>query len=1380
MQDSLKYCEYFNVDEKYFPCIDESAINNGAQWETTYPHATFISLLETAEKMLGGLTNRSLWIHGAYGTGKSQCAYALKKILEVPEDELRAYWNKYEPLNKNQVLLQKLLGHREEGIVVAYRYASGSISTPQQLFMAIQESVQKAVVAKGLDKGENSLKESVIAWLEDSINAKMMNDLLATPKWESVFSESTAEEIVNHLKRSNDVSSLMDNIFKLAAERGITALTLTADSLRNWICDIIRKNGVKIVLIWDEFSDFFRQNKNSLGEFQKIVSICQEEPFYLVVVTHPITSLSSQDDSWKIVQQRFDKVEITLPDNIAFNLIGSAFTVKPAAEAAWKSKADDLNGYVPNARSAVMKAANIQSEKVMLDIFPIHPMAAIVLKHIASGFQSNQRSMFDFIKTPKDLNAQAFQYFIQHTSPDDDRPFLTIDMLWDFFYERGKDYLSSDIRLILDTFPQHQNLGEKDQIVLKTILIMQAIDQRLGGSIPLIKPTDQNLSYAFEGDEGELENGYKGIAKNLIDKGILILTPIADGKKVYSAAVLAGDSSKIERLKEQVRDNTKNTAKLVSEGEQLPNALSLTPALKLRFGYTDTQELLVATFTEFTRIMDSLKNKDAGWHFLAVLALAKTEDEANLYRNLIKNTIAKEEYKNIIVIDALSSYLGLEDYEKYVEFAAFSQYYQGNNNQQSKENNKKAKDVLNRDWQSKIHDGSFVVYSYANQEGEKAVGAGAVHSILQTYVLSRYKYIPDFIRGLSESQLKLTQAKQVSRIGMGDVEVRGLINGCERTILGRVWNVPEYWKKAELENESISVIKKDVDALIASSFDVQGKIAIGEIYDLLESKYGFSPCNATAFVFGFLLKEYKTDPYRYMNDDGHHESMTPDKLAEMIAGCMARSSKQTYLVSLTEEEKAFYKLTEGAWRLDENACTSPQHAGALVLNKMRELQYPVWALSEVDTTGAYDVVEMYIRLVQDKGDAAHDTANGIGKYYMQNPAILNKVQTLITPENCQAGMTRFLDRFEGGKIWRVAEDIQAKGSVLNDVKNVFSVQYSSLWIGSTGEDEIRKLIVEYEVVKYTNLLINSSAHKKEDAFNAWREYLKFVGYSCEAVRGKRPVLDTFFSQLLKIANREDILPENMRSLLDDMVNHTTEIRDIISNSVAIFADIYAPYLENFTDVEIEEIKNSITTELFTVSATQSNREVQTAAENYRKNQLKTQLFAIWKEKTGTKNPREWSERYKTPILICVSSEEYDKANRAFATMLLSAPNESDVKFALNYIQTTTIFDDLIDEAFRDKKFRNILLGDNALLLTDLEEVRDKLSGTGVSAFEWNSNPIVRQKLTDLAYAKYNAGGSDDVLDIINGMQDADLKKWLAEVVKKDIGLGVKIMKNKRK
>ena len=265
-----KYCEYFNVNESYFPCIDESAINAGAPWETTYPHETFIILLNNVEKMLGGTTNRSIWIHGAYGTGKSQCAYALKKILEVPEDELQAYWNRYDSLRKNSVLLNKLIGHKEQGVLPAYRYASGSITSPQLLFLAIQESIRTALDAvPGSYKGENTLKESVISWLSDTAHNGFVNELLKKPEWMSEFSQSSADEIINSLRKSSDVSDLMESIFKMATKEGITALNLTADSLSDWIKDVIGKNHTKIVLIWDEFSGFFRQNRSSLDEFQK-------------------------------------------------------------------------------------------------------------------------------------------------------------------------------------------------------------------------------------------------------------------------------------------------------------------------------------------------------------------------------------------------------------------------------------------------------------------------------------------------------------------------------------------------------------------------------------------------------------------------------------------------------------------------------------------------------------------------------------------------------------------------------------------------------------------------------------------------------------------------------------------------------------------------------------------------------------------------------------------------------------------------------------------------------------------------------------------------------------------------------------------------------
>ena len=122
MPNSNKYREYFDIDERYFPCIDAAAIDAGAPWENTYPHSTFIDMLTEMERALARQNNgKTLWVEGAYGTGKSQCALALRRILEVPEEELRAYWDRYEPLKKKSDLLEKLIGHKKKGIVVASR-----------------------------------------------------------------------------------------------------------------------------------------------------------------------------------------------------------------------------------------------------------------------------------------------------------------------------------------------------------------------------------------------------------------------------------------------------------------------------------------------------------------------------------------------------------------------------------------------------------------------------------------------------------------------------------------------------------------------------------------------------------------------------------------------------------------------------------------------------------------------------------------------------------------------------------------------------------------------------------------------------------------------------------------------------------------------------------------------------------------------------------------------------------------------------------------------------------------------------------------------------------------------------------------------------------
>lgn len=1380
---SKKYCEYFDVNESYFPCIDESAINAGAPWETTYPHETFIDLLNSVEKMLGGTTNRSIWIHGAYGTGKSQCAYALKKILEVPNDELRAYWDRYEPLKKNKALLEKLIGHKEQGVLTAYRYASGSITSPQLLFLAVQESIRAALDAvPGSYKGENTLKESVIAWLTDSSHNAFVNSLLQKPEWVSEFSQSSADEIINSLRKRSDVSSLMESIFKMAEKEGITALSLTADSLCAWIKDIVAQNHTKVVLIWDEFSGFFRQNRNSLDEFQKIVALCQETHFYFVIVTHPITSIAgasiSKDDPMSVVQQRYKQIEITLPPNIAFELIGHAFSVIPAAKDQWEVMTGDLNSKISASKIAVMKAAVVKSDSVMQHMLPIHPMAALVLKNIASAFQSNQRSMFDFIKTPKDLDVHAFQWFIQNTRPDSDRSLLTVDMLWDFFYEKGKDYLTSDIKLILDTYPQQTNLTEKEKVVLKTILIMQAVDQRLGGTIPVLKATDQNLSYAFEGDWDVYENECKSIAKALVKKGVLIQTPIADGKQVYSAAVLAGDGAKIDRLKDEVRKNGTIT-KLVEEGTQLASALSLTPPLRLRYAVnTDTGALPVVTVTNFVKMMDQLKVKDTSWHFFAVLALARTDEEAQTFRNMIKKTIGNAEYKTILVIDALSSPLGLELFEEYVSYSAMSMYYNGNNNQQSKDNARKAREVLDRTWRDRIHDGSFIVWSYANQDGEKATGANAVHTIMQTVVLNRYNHVPDFTKGLTESQLKNTQTKQVAKYGFGLSDVKGLIAGCEKTVLGRVWNRDTYWSDQELEKEPISIIKRSVDKLIHEAFRENGRISIDEICELLETAYGFAPCNLTAFVLGFLLKEYKGDPFRSQDSEGLRESMTPDKLSEMIGNYYSKKAKTTYIVSLTPEEKSFYELTEKAWRITPNTCTSPTQASSLIQAKMRDFVYPVWTLEEVDNTGVYDIVKKYIALIQSDGKAAHTIAIEIGKIGMQRSSCGDHLQALLTADNCLNGMSLFIQHFEGGKLSTLAKEIGASDHVLSDIKKLFSVKHAAQWIASTGEDEIRKLTVEYSFVKVTNALLNVSKDSKEGAFKSWRELLKFLGLSCESIQAKYPALNNLFTLLLKIVNYEDILPDNMKMLRDELTIHNTEMHDLLSSPLNSFIDLYAPYLTGFSHEECEIIKNSITEDMFVLSATKGNAVVKKAADDYRKGQVKDQLFRLWSERTGgTKSPKHWSEHYKTPILCCIDPEIYGEAKKAFAVLNSSQHSESEIKMALVFCEGADFFDVIADSDYRNKCFMEQIVGCYSKLLPDITAIRSALEDTDIAPYDWADDPRIKAKIKNMASVEYNAGGSDAAINTIESMPIDQLKTWLKQLAVSDMELGVKIISN---
>lgn len=1378
--DNNKYREYFDIDEEYFPQVNDSTIAAASPdyWMRTYPHQTFIEMLNSMERVLARQEKRSLWIEGAYGTGKSQCAYALKKILEVPEDELRAYWNRYDPLKKKPDLLEKFIGHKQNGIVTAHRYASGMISSPRDLFLAVQDTLKAACVEASLYAGENTLKDSVIAWLEDADHKLLFNSLLQNPdkEWKALFSQSNADEVLNLLRRGGQVKMLMDNLFRLADKEGITALNIDADRLITWLKDIIDQNNIKVVFIWDEFSDYFKNNRESLSEFQKLVELVNEKPFYFIVVTHESGQLfATADSTWTKVRDRFIPVQISLPDNIAFNLIGHAFNVKPSAKQSWDVLADDLNSRVSTSRAAVMKVAKIDDPQIMKDIMPLHPMAAILLKNIAAAFKSNQRSMFDFIKSSNTEDVRAFQWFIENAGPFDDHPLLTVDMLWNFFYEKGRDNLTPDIRLILDTFPQQKNLRDDEKAVLKAILIMQAIDQRLGGTIDLFKATEQNLSYVFEGISSGLDVSCKNLAKQLKEKGILVSNPIGGGRYVYAAAVLAGDQAKIDGYKKDVRQSS-TTSKLVTEGG-LSTVLALSPALRLRFeSEPNTGKITPVTVTDFTRTINILRDKPTGWNFHAVIAFAKDEAEAAVFRKTIKAAVADKQYENIVFIDALSTPLGSEAFEQYVDYSAMAIYYSGNNNTSSREYSDKARHVLDQDWKNRIYNGQFIVYNYTNQEGEKLGNGQGVASVLQTIVTSRFPLVFDFVKNLTENQLKLTQAK-LSAMGGITQNTSGVVVGIEKHILSTVWKVERYWENPPTSSLNISKIKAEVDKLIEAAFNRDGQISIGEIYDFLEKKYGFAPCNLSAFITGFLLKEYGGEPFRYSDSSGGHESMTQAKLAEMIGNYIGKSPKPTYIVKMTADEMAFYELTEKAWGITPNSCSSAGQAALAVTTKMRGLGLPVWCLAEVDANGVFDVVQKYIELVQKEGNEAHKKAVEIGKIASVRPTLSNYLSALISVDNCQKGMKEFLRTFEGGKILELATEIGAESNIIADIRKFFGVKHSCLWEKQTGEDEIRRLMIEYGIVRESNIILGVSAHSLVDAFKEWRERLKFLGISYESLRTKYSSLTKVLDIMLRIYQQADVLPDQQKVFLTEMTANSAEIREILNNDKRIFAEVYESYLEDLSEGDVGEIKSKLPIGLFELSKTDCNTKVKEIAEEFRKNQIKTQLFRLWKDKTGTKNPHDWSIRYRTPILCCVPETEFGAAKKAFEILNRNWGTDAEIKAALAFLEDTVLFDVISDENKRNAAFERDIIGEYRTILPDLDKVRDTLEHLSIEGdtYGWYGNPSVKKKIKQLAEAEYNAGGSDRVLQKIDEMNDSQLKQYLKRLVKENITVGIEIL-----
>ncbi len=1226
---SEKYDAYFDVDEDYFPTISDSSIKKGEEsdpdfWMRTYPHATFIDALKKLERILNRVDKKSLWLEGAYGSGKSQCAYALRRILEVPQEKLVRYWNKYDALKKEKDLLQKLIGCKERGVLTVYRSSTSEIRDNRKLFFAVQESVLKALKAKGCRHlGSATLRDSVVDWLSKDAQ-KTMFDALLKGKYSS-FPYRSTDEVLERLRGGGEVGDLVAKILAIGDAEGITAFELTVDGLCDWLKDVIAANDLQIVFIWDEFSDYFINNRNSWTSFQRLVELNAETPFFLVPITHALIAyFPSQDSNWKTLRDRFLPVEIKLPDSVAFELISCALSVRDGMNDRWNDMAEDLNSRLGNSRRDVASLVSV-GEQTMKKIMPIHPRAAVALKYIASTFKSNQRSMFDFIKTVDDGETQAFQWFIKNYGPESDRPLLTIDMLWNFFYEKGRRDLDRRIADVLDGYePRRRNLREEEQVVLKAILIMQALDAALNGSVSLFQATEENLRGVFEGT-ASLEGARScNIANQMVRAGVLFKKKVDKKTEVYAVEMSAGDRSKIDEIKDNIRNGLK-TSRLIDEAE-LRGALGLGAALNLRFeNIPGTGEIAGASLDGWTRELNAFRQRGGqeSWRFAALAGFATRQDEAEKLQAKIRESAAKPENADVVFIDASAIVLNDEQIEDYVEFAALAEYYQGADRAASSSNAAKAKEIL-REWKRAFANGRYVAYH--NGKDWRCGSAAALHDVLQEIVTAKFRTAFDFA-GLTDNMLKATQIKASAKIGlearMG--KTSGVVVGIEKKVFSaaEILTLPDYWKA--FPDEKISKIKIALDEMIAVSFKRNGQVALSDIWSFLQCEYGFARCNCYSFLTGFLLKEYGEDrKLRFSDSHGLQCEMNVDSLSDALRTHIDGNAKNdSYIVKQTPEERAFYDVLS-AWGAPKS-CSSPAQGASAVSACLQRRGFPLRFIASVVGKEIYEIAKRFVDLHKSEGDAQLEIAREIGAIALKRRSLRDELKEALNTENFSKGAELYLRDFDDGKLWSLAEKIGAQTRVLNDVRERFtSVKHQALWNDETQDEELRNLALEYAFANATNDVLRASkkANSKKSALNALREAARKIPFSSAQAAARYVELENFVDALRQIVRGETLQADFLKATTSEMETRRDVVRELLLAGKDAFQEVYANFLENLDDEEIERLRNRMPLGMFEFTTTECEERVAEETAKIEQARLKARLENFWFDKTGTRTPVE--------------------------------------------------------------------------------------------------------------------------------------------------------------
>jgi len=586
------YARYVNLVQTF-----HDATENRARMEQYMPVASHRQAFDRLTHALYPMGDRVYLLTGSYGTGKSHLCLMLANYLSLkPDDpEMAAFFENW--AQRDAVGVEKVRNLRGEG---RYLVALGEYGVGDDLDSMVLRAIGRACEHEGIEE----------VWLDTEYHEAIRQ----IERWEAHTQSGAATSAVfrafqDELRRLHpewtleglkadlsDYSQEARAVFK-EVYRSVVGndFTYSKDNLIQILTDFLRNPAFKsrfkgLAIIADEFGDLLDKGAIRISTFQRFAEMCRQEVagsrlIFVGTAHKPLRAYSGGGLSAVDFRVAADRVvEVPLESEGLEDII-AAIVIPNKGHPVWQAETasrDNLFNRLALACSRVGIFQHLRGpdlrERIVENIYPMHPMATHCAIQLSKEVGSNARSVFTFFSGSFSPGDGSYPWYVAETdvATNDRLNLYTADCLTTYFRNELKPDNTDareNVRQHIRNYRASLREAQKQATVrldgVVDPLMQRALDLMLVYEIAGIANTTDNLAFGLHLD-GEKEREWLDNRLNTLVKD-KILFRAATGIYDFRRSEAADFETMIEEYKANPENQPADLAQEVVAG---PSSLS--------------------------------------------------------------------------------------------------------------------------------------------------------------------------------------------------------------------------------------------------------------------------------------------------------------------------------------------------------------------------------------------------------------------------------------------------------------------------------------------------------------------------------------------------------------------------------------------------------------------------------------------------------------------------------------------------------------------------------------------------------------------------------------------------------------------------------------